>query len=199
MAVPYVPYDGPIVTRDEAIAAGLKRYFTGAPCKANHLAERLVSSQQCKFCNYAYKPTGVPESWKPAKAVWKAANMELVRAIRRAGYQRRKAAELASAAAWRKANTEKSRAYVRNRRAKQAASEGKHTVADVKALIKLQNGKCAYCRKPFGKRHWVDHIQPVSKGGSNDRRNLQITCRSCNQRKSDIDPLMFAQRSGLLV
>lgn len=39
-----------IISRAEAKARGLKRYFTGIPCKRRHCAERLVSSRQCLIC-----------------------------------------------------------------------------------------------------------------------------------------------------
>ena len=38
------------ITRDEAQAAGLVRYYTGQPCKRGHLAERFVSNGGCVLC-----------------------------------------------------------------------------------------------------------------------------------------------------
>lgn len=40
-----------VITRAEAKALGLKRYFTGAPCKLGHVTEWIVSSYQCCECN----------------------------------------------------------------------------------------------------------------------------------------------------
>jgi 5-methylcytosine-specific restriction endonuclease McrA len=40
-----------IISRGDAKAAGLKRYFTGEPCHAGHVAERRVSDCQCIECN----------------------------------------------------------------------------------------------------------------------------------------------------
>ena len=39
-----------IISREEARVKGLKRYFTGEPCKNDHTAERLVSDKTCTEC-----------------------------------------------------------------------------------------------------------------------------------------------------
>ncbi len=41
-----------VISRKEAKARGLKRFFTGRPCQAGHLSERLVSSKNCIVCAY---------------------------------------------------------------------------------------------------------------------------------------------------
>jgi len=51
------------------------------------------------------------------------------------------------------------------------------------------NGKCYFCQKSLGKlqnRHgrWeMEHIQPISKGGTNDLHNIVASCCSCNRKK----------------
>jgi hypothetical protein len=42
-----------IITQQEAQEKGLKRYFTGKPCKHGHLGERLVSNGRCCECHAA--------------------------------------------------------------------------------------------------------------------------------------------------
>ena len=39
-----------VVTRAEAKAAGLKRFFTGKPCKQGHVAERATANKGCCEC-----------------------------------------------------------------------------------------------------------------------------------------------------
>jgi len=44
-------------------------------------------------------------------------------------------------------------------------------------------GKCARCGSR--ERLEYDHIIPISKGGSNTARNIELLCESCNRSKSD--------------
>jgi hypothetical protein len=39
-----------VITRDEAIAAGLPRYFNGKPCPHGHVSERHVCNRVCTTC-----------------------------------------------------------------------------------------------------------------------------------------------------
>jgi len=45
----------------------------------------------------------------------------------------------------------------------------------------LAIGRCLVCGTD--RKLTVDHVWPLSKGGSNHRRNLQCLCQSCNSRK----------------
>ena len=54
-------------------------------------------------------------------------------------------------------------------------------------LCKEQNGICGICGKriePWKKMH-IDHILPRSKGGTDDRKNLQAAHAACNMKKGN--------------
>ncbi len=94
--------------------------------------------------------------------------------------------------AWRAANPEKARAQKLRRRA-----VGHIGSADVKAVLEASDHVCAYCLRP-GKT--IDHVLPVSRGGTNHLANLVVACGSCNSAKRDTTPLEFVfklQRLGV--
>jgi hypothetical protein len=70
MAAEEISQNRPLVTREQAIASGAKRYFTGEQCSRGHIAERSVSSRGCLEClneNAAKWRAADPDR---AKAVW---------------------------------------------------------------------------------------------------------------------------------
>jgi hypothetical protein len=99
-----------IIGCDEAKARGLKRYFTGKPCKHGHVAERHVSTCVCMECDRARAPE------------WRAANLEKAREREREGTRKRRAADPERTREnwrrWRAANLEKAREKDRLRYAK---------------------------------------------------------------------------------
>lgn len=77
------------------------------------------------------------------------------------------------------------RIRVRNRRVRRKGAQGNYTYADIRQLYTAQEGKCAYCGVDVQNVYHIDHVIPLSKGGSNYPSNLAISCPTCNLRKKD--------------
>lgn len=63
-------------------------------------------------------------------------------------------------------------------------------------LLEVFGHRCAYCRKEPGRKGWtVDHVIPLSKGGTWRMENLVPACAKCNNEKSSHElPLWMAKR-----
>lgn len=96
------------------------------------------------------------------------------------------------------ANKEYYRIALHKRRARILNAEGSHTKADIDFLFESQKRKCAICQCSIKDGYHVDHKTPLSKGGSNSKENLQLTCNSCNCSKGNKDEIEFMQSRGFL-
>lgn len=138
------------------------------------------------------------ESEKERAAAYYAANKERLSANRRKRYAENKEKALATNRKWSEANKEHhralnrqwskknpeaARALVARRRARIAGVGGSYTKADIRRMHDEQSGKCP-CGALFSEvGYHVDHVHPLSLGGTNDPSNLQLLCPTCNRRK----------------
>jgi Recombination endonuclease VII len=152
IAALYVETDGArqIITRVDAKAAGLTRYFTGKPCKHGHVSDRDVSSHTCGEC------------LRIKQAEWVKANPEKRREADRK-HRAKNAAHIAETKKiWKAANRDKH--GVSNRKWKLKRFGG---IEVFDALLKAQEGMCAICGTDKG-----------SSTGKDDRRLAVDHCHA---------------------
>ncbi len=62
-------------------------------------------------------------------------------------------------------------------------------------ILHLFNDSCAYCGTKEDIS--IDHIIPVSKGGTSDKNNLLPACKTCNRKKSNKDLSVFCSKEKI--
>lgn len=215
-----------IISRSAARGRELTRYFTGAPCKHGHIAERYTRNGECLTCS-ANKVRRYREQYR-AKCCQRLRTSYKKYRVSRLAYARsyylrnlaklkrqskaratarrarNRKADNESKYAWKRANPVAARKIHslanRKRRAAQRAN-GSFTRKQIDMLWSKQRGKCAgpLCQAELQLHFHIDHIIPIARGGANEIYNIQLLCRRCNQRKSAHDPIEWAQLNGLLL
>jgi len=140
-----------------------------------------------------------PEKTKAWNDAWRAANPERHQASR-AAYAAANAARIKeSGAAWHAANPDAGRLAANKRRALKKADGGTLSDAICAKLFTLQKGLCPCCRQPLGKDYHLDHVMPLSLGGTNTDDNAQLLRAKCNLQKKAKHPVDFMQSRGFLL
>lgn len=91
---------------------------------------------------------------------------------------------------WRQAHPEVIRANNHRYRVQKRSARGDFSADDVQIQLHNQTDhkgivRCWWCDKPLGEDQSIDHRIPLSRGGSNDARNICITHLRCNISKKD--------------
>lgn len=129
-------------------------------------------------------------SQREAKERWRKANLEKQRERNNKWRRDNPETQSASEKRWRKANPLTVRAgHLRHKHKRRLLTEvHKIDRIDAKFLTALraaQNDACAYCLAPLFGSGELDHVVPITKGGTHVRTNLVLACTPCNRRKSN--------------
>lgn len=170
--------------RERLAALGLKRCTLcgeALPADTDHFAADRGLRARCKKCSSvaAQRLRGEHKS-----------RVEYARAY----YQRNKEKYRKHNHEYNAAHREEAAAYTRNYKAKKKANGGTHSAEDIAAQLKRQKGKCYWCGVKLGDKYHVDHVTPISLGGSNGPENLVVACVPCNQSKCAKHPMDWAGR-----
>lgn len=188
-------------------------YLSGKPCPLGHFSERNTKNGSCRECrkqnperNRANarvwaeanreRNRAKTKAWRQANPVkklakdraWRAKNSER-ESERIRDWQRNNKDKVAIRNnKWQAKNPDSVRAKVLRYRARLSQAPGRHAVADVERMLETQGYRCAapHCGCEFLYRYHVDHITPLSRGGSGWPDNLQLLCGSCNSSKRDM-------------
>ena len=155
--------------------------------------EKMAIEKQKRADYYTGKCDGI----KAMGIAYRLENIGRVRAARQAKYAANSEDVKKKVRAWQKLNPETVRLSKQNRRAKE--SGGRLSKGLAEKLIKLQSGKCICCGQPLGSDYHLDHINPLSRGGSNTDDNIQLLRKTCNLQKHAKDPIEFMQMRGFLL
>lgn len=97
---------------------------------------------------------------------------------------------------WRKRNPDKVKQSCQANNANRRANYKVLTRKDIAYILTEGQYSCVYCSSSG---NTIDHLVPVSKGGSNNYSNLVVACKSCNSSKRDKPLLNFLWTSKVEV
>ena len=122
-----------------------------------------------------------PEKYRAYRAKWKKNNYEQAKECALNWWRNNKEISKVNLNLWRKNNPEKYKVQSALRRARSESAEGSFTTKEWIDLCNKYHNKCLACGRKV--KLTIDHIVPISKGGSHYIENIQPLCGSCNSSK----------------
>jgi hypothetical protein len=146
-----------IISRKDAKASGLKYYFTGKPCKNEHISERLVSCKNCIQCFKDWKSEN-KEKVRDAYKKWRKNNPEKARLKNKIWAEKNPEKVKEKIRRWGKENKGKKNATTAKRR--ENIKQATPPWSDLKKIENIYI-KAARLSERTGIPHHVDHILPL--------------------------------------
>jgi len=87
---------------------------------------------------------------------------------------------------------------IQNREQKVTRLSGRRWLPLTEQVFERDGYFCSYCLDASGP-FAIDHIIPISRGGSNEMNNLTVACRSCNSSKRDRTPHEWVKDTGMVL
>lgn len=139
---------------------------------------------RCKDCHHAltkkYRETRKAEIYARDQE-WRKANPEKIREYNRRSKERNPEGLAENTRRWQRNNPDRVREFSHRRRTRKK-NNGIYKITQ-RELDRLYASPCAYC----GSRENItlDHVVPISKGGTHGVGNIVPACRFCNFSKRD--------------
>lgn len=183
-----------IISRSEAKASSLKKYFTGKPCKHGHISERRVSTGSCISCCKANQKKEYqsrknnPDRAEYMRSYLASYDHKNKRDCKSRYYQKNKANILEKSSAYRSDRRGFYNMLCQQRRERIVRATPKSLTDEMKSLIRSIYERCGEMNKENKNSYHVDHIVPIAGNGVCGLHvpwNLQILKADENLKKSN--------------
>lgn len=158
---------------------------------AQNKAYREANKKKLAAKSAIYRATH-KEEIAARSAKWRAKNKEWLTTQKAEYYAANRERLLARQVKWYESNSKRAIANAHAYEARKKNALGTHTAEDIQVQYDAQKGRCLYCDARVGDDYHVDHVVPLSEGGSNWPSNLVIACEHCNKSKNAKNPMDFA-------
>lgn len=188
------------LSRAEAVALGVKRYYDGKECSRGHNGLKAIGTGCVACSNQRARESAIRRKEEVAayQKQYRTDNETKLKAYRKDWglANLNQDDENARLLALYHSDRPKYRIIQHNSRARQRGIDGQLSANIVQLLLEQQQCKCRYCQVDIIETWEIDHRVALASGGTNTDKNIQLLCESCNSSKQNADPNEYEKKIG---